>query len=137
MVICPRTPSMKGDDNHSTTPNTVKLNVGGKLYETSRSFIKQNEGSMLARLVSNTWHGDPSEPIFIDRDGDTFAHVLNHLRYGSIELPNGIPESMFRRELDYYGVASIEDECVRQSTSIGTMKRIKRRAHDASSITTC
>ena len=44
------------------------------------------------------------EPLFIDRDGDLFAHILNYLRYGSIELPESIPKAMFNRELDYYGI---------------------------------
>eukprot|EP00956_Cyclotella_meneghiniana_P011776 scaffold16542_cov74-Cyclotella_meneghiniana.AAC.3 len=56
--------------------DTIKFNVGGRHFE----------------------------PLFIDRDGEKFAHVLDYLRYGSIELPESIPEAMFKRELDYYGV---------------------------------
>ncbi|KAL7478521.1 LOW QUALITY PROTEIN: hypothetical protein ACHAW6_004284 [Cyclotella cf. meneghiniana] len=33
-----------------------------------------------------------------------FANVLDYLRYGSIELPPAIPQTMFKRELDYYGI---------------------------------
>mmetsp|Transcript_32490 Transcript_32490/g.68134 ORF Transcript_32490/g.68134 Transcript_32490/m.68134 type:complete len:282 (+) Transcript_32490:167-1012(+) len=122
---------MSGGDKHLSPRETVKINVGGKLYEASLSLIEQNPASMLQRLVSDTWcNKDAAEPIFIDRDGDIFAHVLNYLRYGSIDLPHTIPKSMFFRELDYYGV-TIEDECIKQITSIETMKRIKQRIHDA------
>ncbi|EJK72360.1 hypothetical protein THAOC_06116, partial [Thalassiosira oceanica] len=91
---------------------TVKFNVGGKLYECSRDLIaNQNPETMLGRLVSEVWQSDPEEAIFIDRDGDLFAHVLNYLRYGSLELPVTVPKSMFERELDYYGV-TVEKESI-------------------------
>ncbi|KAL7528208.1 hypothetical protein ACHAXR_002324 [Thalassiosira sp. AJA248-18] len=85
---------------------------------------------MLARLTSDMWRKNPTKPIFIDRDGGIFAHVLNYLRYGSIELPNNLPTSMFERELDFYGI-SIQDTCIQQSTSVGTMKLIKQNICDA------
>ncbi|KAL7548999.1 hypothetical protein ACHAWF_012264, partial [Thalassiosira exigua] len=66
---------------------TVKLNVGGKHFEVSRALIDENSETMLGRLVSDAWNNDPDKPVFIDRDGDIFAHILNYLRYGSIELP--------------------------------------------------
>ena len=117
---------MKGGDKRSTTQDTVKINVGGRQHEISLSLVNQNSESMLATLVSDAWRKDPTKPIFIDRDGDIFAHVLNYLRYGSIELPNSIPKSMFERELDYYGIS-----CIQHSTSIGTMNLIKQRICDA------
>ena len=61
---------------------------------------------MLVAMVSAIWQADkdPDKPIFIDRDDEMFRHLLNYLRYRSIELPVTIPRSMFDRELDYYGV---------------------------------
>ena len=61
---------------------TVKFNVGGKHFEVSRALIDEHADSMLRRLVSDTWNEDPSKAVFIDRDGDIFAHILNYLRYG-------------------------------------------------------
>ena len=61
---------------------TVKFNVGGKQYECSRDLIDKNSKSVLGKLVSEVWQRDPEEAVFIDRDGDLFAHVLNYLRYG-------------------------------------------------------
>ena len=55
----------------------VQFDVGGRLFKTSRSLIDKHEGTMLARLVSDTWQEDPTKPVFIDRDGDIFAQVLN------------------------------------------------------------
>ena len=71
---------------------TVKLNVGGKHYEVSYSLINEHPESMLGRLVSDTWQKvDAESTIFIDRDGDIFGHILNYIRYGSIELPSNLP----------------------------------------------
>ena len=91
-----------------TTPQTVKFNVGGKLFETSRSLVDQHDDTMLARLVSDTWQEDPTKPIFIDRNGDIFAQVLDYLRYGSVVLPDKIVKDMFLRDLDYYGIIAKE-----------------------------
>lgn len=76
------------DKKPTDSPRTVKFNVGGKVFETTLSLIDQHEDTMLARLVSDTWQEDPSKSVFIDRDGDIFAQVLNYLRYGSITLPD-------------------------------------------------
>ena len=119
--------------------NTVKLNVGGRYFEVSLSLIKQephDDETMLSRLVSKEWNNNtnndnPTQVIFIDRDGDIFAHVLNYLRYGSIELPNNIPISMFERELDFYGITIHDESSIQQSTSVGTMQHIKKEIANA------
>ncbi|KAL7533678.1 hypothetical protein ACHAWF_004585, partial [Thalassiosira exigua] len=64
--------------------------------------------TMLGRLVSDAWQEDPEEAVFIDRNGDTFAYVLDYLRYGSIDLPITVPKATFDREIDYYGIRSVE-----------------------------
>ena len=66
----------------SSTTNTIKFNVGGKHFEVSRDLMEAHSETMLGKLVSEAWQEDPEEPVFIDRDGDIFAHVLNYLRYG-------------------------------------------------------
>ena len=88
--------------------DTVKFNVGGKHFEVSRALIDARPESMLAKMISETWEQDPESPMFIDRDGDLFALVLNYLRYGSIELPVTVPQAMFQRELDYYAVSAAD-----------------------------
>ena len=102
----------------------VKLNVGGTHFEISRSLTNQYPGSMLHRLVSETWHtSDHDNTIFIDRDGDIFQHILNYMRYGSIELPPSVPKSMFQRELDYYQLDNLGS--IKQESSVELMKELK------------
>ena len=96
------------DKKTTDSPRTVKFNVGGKSFETSVSLIDQHEDTMLARLVSDTWQEDPNKTVFIDRNGDIFAHILDYLRYGSITLPDNIVKDMFLRDLDFYGIVPEE-----------------------------
>ena len=62
--------------------DTVKFNVGGRHFEVSRALIDAHSDTMLGRLVSETWNEDQGKDVFIDRDGELFAHILNYLRYG-------------------------------------------------------
>ena len=59
---------------------TVKLNVGGRHYEISSELIEKFPDSVLSTLVSDCQ--DPTEEVFIDRNGDMFAYVLDFMRYG-------------------------------------------------------
>ncbi len=62
--------------------STIKFNVGGRHFEVSRDLIDTHSETMLGKLVSDAWQEDPEEEVFIDRNGDIFAHVLDYLRYG-------------------------------------------------------
>mmetsp|Transcript_24694 Transcript_24694/g.50577 ORF Transcript_24694/g.50577 Transcript_24694/m.50577 type:complete len:198 (+) Transcript_24694:55-648(+) len=91
-------------EDNTNEPKTAKFNVGGKEFETSYSLIAKQEGSMLARLVSETWLKNLSKPIFIDRSYDIFAFVLEYLRHGCVVLPDTISREMFHRDMDFYGI---------------------------------
>jgi len=113
------------DNVHLGSTEKIKLNVGGKQFEVSRSVVNQYPETMIGRLVSDTWQNtNHEETIFIDRDGDMFGHVLNYMRYGSIELPTHVPKSMFQRELDFYQLKSNGN--IKQETSIETLKELKQ-----------
>jgi hypothetical protein len=101
-------------DDHTNAP-TVKFNVGGKAYETSRSLFLHHEDTMLARLVSDTWHVDSTKPIFIDRNEVTFGFVLDYLRYGRIVLPMTVSKEMFLLDMDFYGI--LHDEGTVKTTA--------------------
>jgi hypothetical protein len=88
--------------------DTVQFDVSGRVFKVSRALIDAVPDSMLARMISETWEQEPGKPMFIDRDSDLFAQVLNYLRYGSIELPVTITQAMFQHELDYYGIPAVD-----------------------------
>merc|ERR1712174_111098 len=63
----------------------------------------------LSRLVSETWiKNGENEAIFIDRDGENFAHVLNYLRYGEVKIPIAVSMDSLMKDMDFYGIEVIE-----------------------------
>ena len=74
--------------NTNSNTATVRFNVGGTIYEVSRSLLEQHPNTMLARMVSKTWLSEEEdnerkdEPLFIDRDRERFCYVLDFMRDG-------------------------------------------------------
>ena len=121
--------TIKAQANRNRHSHTVKLNIGGRHFEISRSLVDEHPGTMLAPLVSNIWHENPEESIFIDRDGEIFGHILNYLRYGSIVLPITIPREMLLREMDYYRICCNE-ECIQNESTIESIEFIAGAIRD-------
>lgn len=114
------------------TPKTIKFNVGGKRFEVSRDLIirdSDNGETMLSRLVSSTWMEDPKSEVFIDRDGDRFTYVLDYLRYGEVTLPMNISETLFYKDLDFFGIAVGESGLIRKENRY--MSDTLTRIHEA------
>ncbi len=82
----------------------VELNVGGKLFTTTRSTLERHEGSFFEAMLSDRWETtmDSEGRYFIDRNGETFTHVLDYLR--TDEIPAGISRKMFYKELQYFNL---------------------------------
>ena len=65
----------------------VVLNVGGTKFQTTMETLKNGESSFLASMVNNNWQeSNPTDEIFIDRDGTHFRYILNHYRRGESTL---------------------------------------------------
>lgn len=108
-------PSVESTTTSSTTnsnikrmtnhPKTVQFNVGGRIYEVSRSLLELYPHTMLARSASTIWcHTATTAPtIFIDRNGERFAYILDYMRDGIIELPYTISKDAILIDLEYYG----------------------------------
>ncbi|KAL7524270.1 hypothetical protein ACHAXR_000503, partial [Thalassiosira sp. AJA248-18] len=123
-------PETMSVETKATVLETIVFDVGGKTFKVSRSLIEQYDETMLGRLVSKTWQGDPNEPVFIDRNGDLFAHVLDYLRYGCIDLPLSTPRSNFIRELDFYGIYCDATD-IKQDSPAAKLEDLKKIVEDA------
>ncbi|XWS57063.1 hypothetical protein CRYUN_Cryun09bG0139200 [Craigia yunnanensis] len=108
--------------NPTISYDRVKLNVGGKLFETTLSTLQSaGPDSLLAALSNRPFH-QHSNPIFIDRDPDIFSVLLSILR------SNRLPSTALRRfsiqelaeEALYYGVES----CLRSASSPSPLRGI-------------
>ncbi|XP_072833318.2 BTB/POZ domain-containing protein KCTD11 [Pogona vitticeps] len=85
----------------------VTLNVGGKLYSTTLETLTRFPDSMLGAMFRGPQPAltDSCGNYFIDRDGKTFRHILNFLRFGRLDLPEGYAElSLLRAEADFYQI---------------------------------
>ncbi|XP_047408004.1 potassium channel regulatory protein isoform X2 [Sciurus carolinensis] len=90
----------------------VTLNVGGKIFTTRLSTIKQFPASRLARMLD----GRDQEfrmvggQIFVDRDGVLFSFILDFLRTHQLLLPTDFSDYLrLRREALFYELESLVD----------------------------
>ncbi|CAJ1962113.1 unnamed protein product [Cylindrotheca closterium] len=87
--------------------NTVKFDVGGRLYEVSKSLLEQFPSTILAEKVQKG--SSSSIPIFIDRDPDRFAFCLDYMRdIGVVHLPENVPKPAILKDLQFLGFADID-----------------------------
>ncbi|XP_062993934.1 BTB/POZ domain-containing protein KCTD11 [Elgaria multicarinata webbii] len=91
----------------------ITLNVGGKLYSTTLETLTRFPDSMLGAMFRGPQPAltDSSGNYFIDRDGKAFRHILNFLRFGRLDLPEGYAElSLLRAEADFYQIRPLLEE---------------------------
>ncbi|KAI3893085.1 hypothetical protein MKX03_035875 [Papaver bracteatum] len=87
----------------------VRLNVGGKVFETTATTLASaGRSSMFGAMFDDEWNLQPkrdeNEEYFIDRNPDCFSVLLDLLRTGELYVPSHIPEKLFYREALYYGL---------------------------------
>jgi hypothetical protein len=99
------------DGNSQSAPglhldDRVKLNVGGKLFETTLSTVRSGGPDSLLAVLSDRPTHDPN-PVFIDRDPEIFSVLLSLLR--SNRLPSTarrFSKQELADEALYYGIES-------------------------------
>jgi len=91
----------------------IKLNVGGKIFETTEhTLISNYKDSLLANMFVGPYKVKPDKHgvYFIDRDGTLFGYVLNFLRDSDVALPSTDLElAQLEREARYYGLPKLEN----------------------------
>ncbi|XP_039161359.1 protein ENDOPLASMIC RETICULUM-ARRESTED PEN3 [Eucalyptus grandis] len=111
-------PGMENGDSNAAAaaappppnPDRIKLNVGGKLFETTASTLRSAGPDSLLFALSSRAAQDPDpdpSPIFIDRDPDIFSAILSLLR--TDRLPSTalrFSKQDLADEAVYYGVES-------------------------------
>ena len=94
------------EKDHTSSPTTtvITFDVGGRVYKLSRALLESFPDTMLSRLASDTWQPDPTQTIFIDRNGDRFQYCLDYLRDNVISLPLTVSKKAVIIELEYFGI---------------------------------
>lgn len=95
-------------DTNVAAQTMVEINVGGVVFETSRSTLTQQPGSLLEGLVSGRHQvaRDKNGRIFLDRDAELFRTLLHFLRDPSNPpCPRDSTESQtLCSEAGFYGI---------------------------------
>lgn len=82
--------SLKVKDIIAKQDEVVNLNIGGTMFTTTRSTLREDPSSLLATLSSKL----PSTPFFIDRNPKHFPFILDFLRnsccVSSISIPTSV-----------------------------------------------
>ncbi|XP_022921061.1 BTB/POZ domain-containing protein KCTD3 [Onthophagus taurus] len=86
----------------------LHLNVGGKRFSTSRQTLTCVQDTFFTALLNGRISSlrDEKGSIFIDRDPEIFAVILNYLRTREINLKNVDIKSL-RHEAEYYGISPL------------------------------
>nr|XP_044996837.1 potassium channel regulatory protein-like [Jaculus jaculus] len=90
----------------------VTLNVGGKIFTTRLSTIKQFPASRLARMLDGRDQEFKmvSDQIFVDRDGVLFSFIMDFLRNRQLLLPSDFSDYVrLQREALFYELDSLID----------------------------
>ena len=82
----------------------ITLNVGGRRFQTLHSTLGKDKNSMIYTMLQSELKTlDSDGSIFVDRDPDQFAQLLNFLRNGYLKRGLTLPELYdLWREADFY-----------------------------------
>uniref|UniRef100_A0A8L8JUE6 BTB domain-containing protein n=1 Tax=Heligmosomoides polygyrus TaxID=6339 RepID=A0A8L8JUE6_HELPZ len=122
-------------DLNSTTSNWIRLNVGGKIFQTTRDTLMRVPGSFLYRLCQDDKRlpsvKDETGAYLIDRDADYFSPVLNYLRHGRLIINPGLADEGVLEEAEFYNLPQLVHlvnerihERERSSTEGGSVYRV-------------
>lgn len=83
----------------------VKLNVGGKKFQTRKETILNKSDSLLARIIESE-RVDLNEELFFDRSSKYFPYILDYLRFNKINYKRFKKEELkeLQEEVEFYEV---------------------------------
>ena len=88
--------------------STVWLDVGGRYFKTSKLTLCQDPDSHFSRMFANEWKEqdckNQEDAIFIDRDPESFALILDFLRYGECALPEPKTLHKLEKDIEYFNL---------------------------------
>ena len=112
------------------SPTWIKLNVGGKIFQTTRQTLCREETSFLARLCQEETglnsDKDETGSFLIDRDADYFSSVLNYLRHGKLVLNKGLSEEGVLEEAEFYNLPHLVTLCTERIAERNKLKKIDK-----------
>mmetsp|Transcript_85136 Transcript_85136/g.237597 ORF Transcript_85136/g.237597 Transcript_85136/m.237597 type:complete len:297 (-) Transcript_85136:127-1017(-) len=81
--------------------DTVRFNVGGRIFEVMPHVIKSRGATLLANLMDDI-ETDRSRPIFVDANPDRFTHILDWYRHGEMYVADNESIQGLLRDARYF-----------------------------------
>lgn len=110
----------------------IKLNVGGQIFQTTKTTLMSDPESMLARMFSqeNLAPAQSEDGAFlIDSPPEYFRPILNYLRRKELILDEHINPTGVLAEAKYYGIkdiiAILEKPEIEEGKHIHTIYKLK------------
>lgn len=97
----------KVDRMYEPEGNIVDLDIGGthKITTTISTLCTAKDSTLAAMFSGRHKLSMHNGRVFIDREGETFCHVIQYLRIGKTPIfDNKIKENAFFEELDYWQI---------------------------------
>ncbi|CRL08188.1 CLUMA_CG020834, isoform A [Clunio marinus] len=96
--------------NFDATSSWVKLNIGGVIYQTTKTTLMKDENSMLAKMFSQDSEFmspgklDDNGCYLIDRNGRYFEAILNYLRTGELIYESNLNINGLLEEAKFFNI---------------------------------
>ncbi|XVF82220.1 hypothetical protein PTKIN_Ptkin16aG0027700 [Pterospermum kingtungense] len=89
--------------------DVAKFNVGGRIFETTATTLaKAGRDSFFGALFDDNWdlqqQQNNQQEIFIDRNPECFAVLLDLLRTDYLDIPDNVPRKLLYKEAMFYGL---------------------------------
>uniref|UniRef100_A0A671T9H1 BTB/POZ domain-containing protein KCTD9 n=1 Tax=Sinocyclocheilus anshuiensis TaxID=1608454 RepID=A0A671T9H1_9TELE len=113
--IDPQSDGKMSDDISGSHTDWLTLNIGGRLFTTTRSTLVSKEpDSMLAHMFreKDVWGNKQDErgAYLIDRSPEYFEPILNYLRHGQIIVNEGINLLGVLEEARFFGIEQMAEQ---------------------------
>ena len=84
--------------------DTVKINVGGKVFVTTRRTINRYPDTRLGSITKNETCGNENQDIYFDKNPKIFQSVLDYYRSGNLHINTNYCADYVKEELKFWGV---------------------------------
>ena len=87
------------------TEQRVKINVGGRKFQTWESTLRKYPDTLLGCNEKDKYFDPKSREFFFDRDPGFFRHILNFYRKGMLHFSSEQCDVPYEEELHFYKIA--------------------------------
>ncbi|XP_061162869.1 potassium voltage-gated channel protein egl-36-like [Saccostrea echinata] len=96
---------------------TVKINVGGSVFETSAVTLSRYPNTLLGRLTKQSkFYDSTRQSYFFDKNPNVFLSILDLYRTGTLHFPSFYCSTVIKQELEFWELSPnmLSDCCLQQ-----------------------